>query len=957
MADSDVFRKGDKVLMYNADTKELDLEGIVEEVLEESTKFGESSNEFPAGSLRVMSANGSAALWIRAEHASFCLKKKVVVVQGAPPPAVAAPAAAAGSDDGAEDTTSSPPPATPEVRSEEPDIPDLPLNDPEVVAVALGPTSEVKVLQTFEAPPKLLGSWFGGSALGKTKVLKGTEGVVNEVTNTGDAVITFKGNWGPTWIEKKMFAYLEVVSSAKKDESVRTLGPSMWSRSTKKGPLAAADDIEERSPTASASAKTPTAGERTPSSVKRGGGATPAAKEATPTAAMDDADGILSPKRAATGEGEQALLEENPDAEAKDEEGKATDPSTPLVSIIPPSDEGDSPNPPRRDTADTDGFSVPDDSDHIQPPASSGSAALLPISSQRGDSIDGCSPCSTKEKKKTSPTSSSTTLPIDKPPMTTASTKVEEEDEGESSSDDSDEEEEKPEVQKPSILSPLPQARAAFNMLQASVASSVASLLAPPSPSKGYPNSATPTDNRGRSPTAAAGGGSPRPKHLVDLPPEPIQRNQKRVLIIGSGFGMELNPAQYNVVKAAGYQIHVVTGLPNPETPTSQVHEYIPPIKQAIEEFKPDVVVCASKGGAYMVALWQLQLWTGPVVIINKHPQLVIYPKDTTIILCHGSNDEWYQYPREIIENLNKTGSPNRCLMYYTGNSGVLGNGYTREGDKHNMQSLLMYDCLPRLLDAAMSGSDPEMYLMSTWDRMIRPERVEAEKWLGFECEGLRQFWQSQDQMGMDDKILFEVSSDSEEYAKVKAMFKAQPAVTRAYFDMNPGLWETITLLKIERCENGMQMDGNAAPYYKALQRGIEAQGLAFKPGLHTKWAFHGSSAVDEIVTDPIAGFQPLMSGSRASSLWGPGTYFARDAKYVYDGGFCKINPDGSKQMLLCLMMSGIPCLGDPLHKGVLPVRHGRHRYNSSVDSLSNPEIYVTQSPGAAYPAYVITFR
>ena len=31
-------------------------------------------------------------------------------------------------------------------------------------------------------------------------------------------------------------------------------------------------------------------------------------------------------------------------------------------------------------------------------------------------------------------------------------------------------------------------------------------------------------------------------------------------------------------------------------------------------------------------------------------------------------------------------------------------------------------------------------------------------------------------------------------------------------------------------------------------------------------------------------------------------------------------------------------------------------RYNASVDSLSNPEIFVTQSPGAAYPAYVITF-
>lgn len=98
------------------------------------------------------------------------------------------------------------------------------------------------------------------------------------------------------------------------------------------------------------------------------------------------------------------------------------------------------------------------------------------------------------------------------------------------------------------------------------------------------------------------------------------------------------------------------------------------------------------------------------------------------------------------------------------------------------------------------------------------------------------------------------------------------------------------------------------------------------------------------------------MSGTRGNALWGPGTYFARDAKYVYDGGFCSPSMDGSRQILLCLLMNGFVCLGDPEHKGVLPFRQGRHRYNASVDSLSNPEIFVTQSPGAAYPAYVITF-
>lgn len=107
----------------------------------------------------------------------------------------------------------------------------------------------------------------------------------------------------------------------------------------------------------------------------------------------------------------------------------------------------------------------------------------------------------------------------------------------------------------------------------------------------------------------------------------------------------------------------------------------------------------------------------------------------------------------------------------------------------------------------------------------------------------------------------------------------------------------------------------------------------------------------------PVAGFQPLASGSRNAALWGSGTYFARDANYVADSHFCgPPAANGSRQMLMCLLSIGMPCAGDPQHRGVLPFRRKPHRYNSSVDSLSSPEIYVVQHPGGAYPAYLITF-
>lgn len=272
------------------------------------------------------------------------------------------------------------------------------------------------------------------------------------------------------------------------------------------------------------------------------------------------------------------------------------------------------------------------------------------------------------------------------------------------------------------------------------------------------------------------------------------------------------------------------------------------------------------------------------------------------------------------------------------------------------MASLIAYDCLPRLADAALAEGGPELQLMRSWAIFKSAERIEAERWLGYEPRCLRKFWQSEDQKGMDDKVLFEVDPSTEEFEKVATIFRAQPTHARAYFDMNPGMWQHLTIARIERVENGMQEDGNAEPYFRSLERGITNQGVVFVPGVQTTWAFHGSTAIESIVSNPISGFQPLMSGSRAQAVWGSGTYFARDAKYVYDGGFCAPLPDGTKQILLCQLMTGMVCLGDPEQKGVLPIRHKRHRYNASVDSLSNPEIYITQQPGAAYPAYVISF-
>jgi hypothetical protein len=432
-----------------------------------------------------------------------------------------------------------------------------------------------------------------------------------------------------------------------------------------------------------------------------------------------------------------------------------------------------------------------------------------------------------------------------------------------------------------------------------------------------------------------------------------------RVFIIGTGFGAKLNPRQSQILAEAGFQLQFLHELPNPEVPGFPVMQYVGKIKAAIDEFNPHVVASASKGSPFLIALWQSGLWTGPSLMINAHPQCTQLPRNQRIVIAQGSNDEIYNgRNRGELEALIRTGSDGMCFLYYSADSGLLANGgKSRQGDKHNMESILGYDCLPRLVDAALShGESPELTMVRSWRDRMTEQRLAAEAWLGYDPEQLRELWVSKCHKGRDAEKLFEVPAGSEEFDKVATVFKAAPKEAPAYGGCHPAVWAQTRILRIDRVENGPQNSGSARPYFESLQNSLNDQDVHFEPGVHTRWVFHGTSAVESIVNDPIAGFQPLAAGTKGATLWGSGTYFARDAKYVADGSFCTPERNGTRRMLMCLAMTGMPCLGDPHHKGVLPMRQGDHRYDSSVDSLASPEIFIVQHPSAAYPAYIITF-
>lgn len=460
------------------------------------------------------------------------------------------------------------------------------------------------------------------------------------------------------------------------------------------------------------------------------------------------------------------------------------------------------------------------------------------------------------------------------------------------------------------------------------------------------------------------GCGSERENFELLLTPKGVPKRQvltsrsnKRVLIIGPGFGLERTPRQSEMVIAAGFQIRWVCDIRNPEESGFCMAQNLPIISCAINEFRPHLVVAASKGGHYLMALWESGLWDGPSLMLNVHPNLTRLPSGIPVVLAVGSNDDLYIRSRDDVEKLISTGTPGKCFLYYTDNGGMVQGRFTRFGDKHDMESLLVCDCLPRLMDAAMSPLGPESHLIRSWrDRLSKDRRI-AEEWLGYTPKKLRQHWDSEDQEGYDDEVLFEVDSKSEEFHMIRCVFHHGPPEPSAYGGPNAA-WAATRIARIHRIENGMQMSGGVEPFYATLKICIEDQNVAFEPGVHTRWAFHGTDAIDSIINNPMSGFQPLVSGARTgNSVWGSGSYFARDAKYAIDGGYSQPDVNGVRQILMCFVVVGISCLGDPRHRGVLPVRQKPHRYDSSVDSLSNPEVFVVQHPSAAYPAYLLTLE
>ena len=157
------------------------------------------------------------------------------------------------------------------------------------------------------------------------------------------------------------------------------------------------------------------------------------------------------------------------------------------------------------------------------------------------------------------------------------------------------------------------------------------------------------------------------------------------------------------------------------------------------------------------------------------------------------------------------------------------------------------------------------------------------------------------------------------------------------------------TVLKVFSIENQMLYDS----YWNARRKLIELIG---KEKLNERDVFHGSRQANVMGMIQKEGFRKEFNKSAAS---GKGTYFARDASYSVNGGYC-CQKDGVYQIFQCRVMMGESHQGSSSYELTnWPKKDGGKGliYDSLVNRMKDPTVFVIHENVRAYPMFVIHFK
>jgi hypothetical protein len=115
---------------------------------------------------------------------------------------------------------------------------------------------------------------------------------------------------------------------------------------------------------------------------------------------------------------------------------------------------------------------------------------------------------------------------------------------------------------------------------------------------------------------------------------------------------------------------------------------------------------------------------------------------------------------------------------------------------------------------------------------------------------------------------------------------------------------------------------------------------------------FHGCSE-ETVASICDQNFDWRRAGSKFGHRFGYGSYFALASSYSHH--FTHPNDQGVRYMFVSKVLVGLTCLGHDDMK-YLPENHGTVQFDTAVDDVSNPSIFVKFDSSEYYPAYLIQY-
>uniref|UniRef100_A0A8C3JT29 Poly [ADP-ribose] polymerase n=1 Tax=Calidris pygmaea TaxID=425635 RepID=A0A8C3JT29_9CHAR len=209
--------------------------------------------------------------------------------------------------------------------------------------------------------------------------------------------------------------------------------------------------------------------------------------------------------------------------------------------------------------------------------------------------------------------------------------------------------------------------------------------------------------------------------------------------------------------------------------------------------------------------------------------------------------------------------------------------------------------------------------------RTINIQRVPKNKELPAQWEDMR-----------DERVkLVNLKPSSREYVEVQNRFKKTCpnfVIEKIERIQNPFLWQTYQIKKKSLCKKNKYQSNE-------------------------KLLFHGTAA-SSLSTINYNGFNRGFAGKNAAVI-GNGTYFAVDASYSAQSTYSRPDMNGRRYMYLARVLAGQYCTGS---KGLItpPPKDPADPtdlYDSVVDDVDSPRMFVIFNDIQAYPEYLITFR